>query len=914
MSKSIPSVDITPSAIAEAGAGPWQTSTTCPYCGVGCGVDLSGTDESINPVKGTQGHPANHGRLCVKGSALHETLGMEGRLQRALIDQQPVALAKALDRVADGFRQTIDEYGPDAVAFYVSGQLLTEDYYAANKLMKGFIGSGNIDTNSRLCMSSAVAAYKRAFGSDSVPCSYEDIELADLVILVGSNAAWTHPVAYQRLSRAKRQRSGLLTVVIDPRQTATCDEADLYLDIDPGTDAFLFNGLLAYLAQNKGLDKDFIRHHTENAEQTLAQVCLEFPNPVKDTARTTGVAEAKIARFFELYAQHRRTVTLYSQGVNQSTTGVDKCNSIINCHLATGRIGAPGMGPFSLTGQPNAMGGREVGGLSNQLAAHMDFTPESIDRVGRFWNSRKMATQPGMKAVDLFKAVESGSIKAIWIMATNPVVSLPDTEQIERALKACPLVVVSECFEDAETLDYADVVLPAAGWSEKDGTVTNSERCISRQRAFTKPEGDIQPDWWLIAQVAQRMGYQDAFNYTSPADIFREHAALSGFENVQGQPGARDFDISLLASLNDDAYNTLKPVQWPVNHAYPMGTPRLFTDQRFFTPSGKARFVRISPQKPAIAPDKDYPFILNTGRVRDQWHTMTRTARSPRLMAHISEPFVEVETGDAHRLGLEQNQLIRLQGHQGEFLGRVKISSQLKPGSLFAPIHWNNRYTKAGKIDSLVNALTDPISGQPESKHAPVQVEKTRMHSFGFIALQSGTLPHELDYWSRTPLDRGNCFEVAHTTALQKTSHWQQLLQTEGDWLHYEDPSQGIYRAACFDGDTLIQVLICAHRMEHLPDREWINSLIGQAVTPSQRLALLSGRQSEGQAQGATVCACFQVGEHKIREAIIAGCDSAESLGKRLKCGTNCGSCIPELKAIIAGQAVLSQEKEASTA
>ncbi|MDX1318856.1 MAG: molybdopterin-dependent oxidoreductase [Oceanospirillum sp.] len=936
MNETIASVDITPSALADAGSGQWQTSTTCPYCGVGCGVDVTGTDEQVSPVKGSREHPANLGRLCVKGSALHETLGMEGRLLAASIDRLPVTLDHALDHVADGFRKTLDRYGPDSVAFYVSGQLLTEDYYVANKLMKGFIGSGNIDTNSRLCMSSAVAAYKRAFGSDSVPCSYEDIELADLVILVGSNAAWTHPVVYQRLSQAKRQRPELLTVVIDPRQTATCDEADLYLDIDPGTDAFLFNGLLAYLAMSNCLDRDFIRRHTENAQQTLEQVCLEFPDPIQDTARTTGVSEEKIARFFDMVAQYRHTVTLYSQGVNQSTTGADKCNSIINYHLATGRIGAPGMGPFSMTGQPNAMGGREVGGLANQLAAHMDFTPESIDLVGRFWNSKNMATQPGMKAVDLFKAVESGQIKAIWIMATNPAVSLPDAEQIERALKACPLVVVSECFADAETLDYANVVLPAAGWGEKDGTVTNSERRISRQRAFTKLQGDIKPDWWLISQVAQRMGYQDAFNYASPADIFREHATLSGFENLQGQQGARDFDISLLARLNDEAYDKLKPVQWPINSAHPLGTPRLFTDQRFFTPSGKARFVTISPQKPALAPDKDYPFILNTGRVRDQWHTMTRTARSQRLMSHISEPFVEVETRDARRLGLEQNQLIRLQGRQGEFLGRVKISNQLKQGSLFAPIHWNNRYTKAGKIDSLVNALTDPVSGQPESKHAPVQVEKTRMRSFGFMVLQhqspatgtgmsagittatsslkTGEFPHELDYWSRIPLNQGDCFEVAHSSELQKTPLWQQHLQTEGDWLHYEDPAQGIYRAACFKGNTLQQVLICAGEMNHLPDRDWINSLIGQPVSPEERLALLSGHQSEGSAQGKTVCACFQVGENAIRQAITEGCDSAESLGKQLKCGTNCGSCIPELKALVNEQnAIVNEQKATST-
>jgi len=649
---------------------PEAIRTTCPYCGVGCGVLATVAKNGAVKISGDPQHPANLGRLCSKGAALAETLGSAGRLLHPIVDGQRATWDDALDRVAKGFKKIIDEHGPDAVAFYVSGQLLTEDYYVANKLMKGFIGSANIDTNSRLCMSTAVAAHKRAFGADAVPVCYEDVEAADLVVIVGSNYAWAHPVLYQRLAAAKKSRPDMRVVVVDPRRTATCDIADLHLSIAPGSDAYLFNGLLHHLRREDALDLAYVEEHVEGfaAAFEAARAVSSIPK----VAQVCVVAETEVSEFFRLFARAERCVTIFSQGVNQSSSGVDKANAIINVHLATGRIGRPGMGPFSVTGQPNAMGGREVGGLANQLAAHLDFSDAaSVDLVARFWGAPNIAHAPGLKAVDMFRAIAEGKIKAVWIMGTNPVVSLPDADRVRAALQACELVVVSDCVEHTDTTACADILLPASGWGEKDGAVTNSERRISRQRSFLPPAGEAKPDWWIITQLAQRMGFGEVFAYTKPAQIFREHARLSGFGNSgHGQARfplptplpqvgeeateslrefkiIRAFNISALSELDDVRYDALQPLQWPLNVQSPEGTQRLFGDGKFFTPNGKAHMVAVAPRLPAVATDTDFPLVLNTGRIRDQWHTMTRTGRVPRLNVHQFEPFVQVYAADA---------------------------------------------------------------------------------------------------------------------------------------------------------------------------------------------------------------------------------------------------------------------------
>src|SRR5438105_8069086 len=572
------------------------TRTTCPYCGVGCGVLATPDNTGGAAISGDADHPANLGRLCSKGSALGETLSLEGRLLYPMIRcgkgvMERVAWSDALDHVAHRLQHIIARDGADAVAFYLSGQLLTEDYYVANKLMKGFIGSANVDTNSRLCMSSTVAGHRRAFGADTVPGCYEDLDEADLLVLVGSNAAWCHPVLYQRML-ANKQRRGARIIVIDPRRTDTATDADLFLGVRPGSDSALFCGLLVHLADNGALDSSYIEAHTSGFNEALARA-RSMAGSAAATALATGLAETDVATFFQMFRDTSRVVTLYSQGVNQSAQGTDKVNAILNCHLATGRIGKVGASPFSLTGQPNAMGGREVGGLANQLAAHMGFTPPDIDRVRRFWKAPRIATHEGLKAVQMFEAIARGEIKALWVMGTNPAVSLPNADGVREALKRLELFVISENVVSNDTVDAGPhVLLPAQAWGEKSGTVTNSERCISRQRAFLSSPGEARPDWWIIGEIAKRLGFGAAFNFSSAADIFREHAALSAFEN----DGDRDFDIGGLSALSDEGFDMMAPVQWPIRLD---GQPqaRFFAEGGFFADEGKAKF--IAPEIPA---------------------------------------------------------------------------------------------------------------------------------------------------------------------------------------------------------------------------------------------------------------------------------------------------------------------------
>ncbi len=867
--------------------------TTCPYCGVGCGVEISGAG-----LGGDRLHPANFGRLCSKGSALADTLEHGGKLLYPQIHGKRATWDEALQRVAGKFKSIVAEHGPDAVAFYVSGQILTEDYYVANKLMKGFIGSANIDTNSRLCMSSAVAAHKRAFGADAVPVSYGDMEAADLVVIAGSNYAWAHPVLYQRLVAAKEARPSMRVVVIDPRRTATCDIADLHLPIAPGTDAFLYNGLLHHLRREDAVDLDYLETHVEGFAAAFG--AAREMDSIPKVARICGIAESETAQFFDMFTKTRRTVTIFSQGINQSSSGVDKGNAIINVHLATGRIGQPGMGPFSVTGQPNAMGGREVGGLANQLAAHMDFSePSNIERVGRFWNAANIAQSPGLKAVDMFDAIAEKKIKAIWIMGTNPVVSMPDADKVKVALLGCEMVVVSDCVQQTDTTECADILLPATGWGEKDGTVTNSERCISRQRPFRSVSGEARPDWWIITQVAQRMGFAEAFPYSKPVQIFREHARLSGFENE----GKRAFDIGALAALNDEQYDELQPVQWPVNRESPGGTARLFSDGKFYTSTGHARMIAISPKLPAKKTDSEYPLVLNTGRMRDQWHTMTRTALVPRLNAHSVEPLVQIHASDARQLA--GGGLARLVSRHGEMLARVVISDDQRPGSVFVPMHWNDAYARSARVDALVAPVTDPISGQPESKHAPVRVEPYRPAWHGFALSRNRLSLSDANYCA---VSMGNSYWRHEIAGERLPGSWRIWVENnlgqheeQANWVEYLDAAMGRYRAACLVGGRLEAVFFIA-RNQHLPEREWLASLFMKAQLDSADMSgLLAARAPKGSDAGRTVCACYSVGEKNILDAIkLHDLKSVEEVGKCLKAGTNCGSCVSEIRRLLA--------------
>jgi len=836
----------------------------------------------------------------VKGSALGETLDLDGRLLYPEIDRQPVSWSQALNTVAQRLQAIIRDHGPQAVAFYGSGQLLTEDYYVANKLMKGFIGAGNMDTNSRLCMASAVVGYKRAFGADVVPCSYRDLELADCVILTGSNTAWAHPVAYQRLVQAKKSRPEMRIIVIDPRQTATCDIADLHLSLRPGSDAALFCGALNAMAERGRLDSGFLSHHTEGSDETLTAV-RDWPE--EKTAAFCGLPLPQLRTFYQMIADSDRLVTLYSMGINQSSSGVDKCNAIINLHLATGKIGREGCGPFSITGQPNAMGGREVGGLANQLAAHMGFNADDIERVGRFWNSDNVTKSAGLNAVELFRAIENGEIKAVWVMGTNPLVSLPDADRVRAGLARCPLVIVSDVMRDTDTTRAAHIRLPAQAWGEKNGTVTNSERCISRQRAFLPAPGEAKPDWWIVSQVAQRLGYDEAFTYQHPAEIFREHAALSGFENN----GSRAFDISGLAQLSDREWDELRPVQWPVNAATPQGRERLFTDGRFFHPDSKARLIAITPRLPVNQATVTYPLIMNTGRIRDQWHTMTRTGKAARLMQHISEPFCQFHPEDAPHI--HAGDLVRVSSSHGWLLLRAQPDLLQPRGRVFVPMHWNSQFSQQARVDALVEAHTDPLSGQPESKHMPVNLRRWHTAWQGELFIRGSHLtPPVTAYWSRIAQPGVTHYVLADASTPAEWLAWlNEYIPTE-QWTCQSATlgDTGFNLLAWSDGK--LQLAFYVHRDRPELERQAVVAAFSQPPqTAQQRLALLAGRAEHGNASaGATICSCFGVGEITIADAARQGCSSVQQLGAKLKCGTNCGSCIPELKKILAEQITLN--------
>lgn len=880
-----------------------QTETTCPYCGVGCGVTVQHRDQQVEPVTGTDNHPANFGRLCVKGSSLQETLSDEGRLLYPTMNGKRTSWDSALSLISDKIQQVLLTHGPEAIAFYGAGQMLTEDYYVANKLMKGFIGSSNMDTNSRLCMASAVASHKRAFGSDTVPGCYEDLELADLLILVGSNAAWAHPIVYQRIAAAKAARPQMKVVVIDPRRTATCDIADLHLAIRPGSDGYLFCALLAYLVESNHVDQKFVARYTEglgDALNSAQEACISL----QETAELLDIDSQTLSTFFRWFADTPRTVTVYSQGINQSSSGSDKGNAIINVHLATGRIGKPGATPFSITGQPNAMGGREVGGLANQLAAHMDFAPADRDRIRRFWQAPHMAERPGLKAVDLFHAVRRGEIKFLWIMSTNPLVSMPDADAVKEALKHCELVVLSDCMANTDTAAAAHVLLPAASWGEKNGTVTNSERRISRQRSFLSAPGESMPDWWTICEVAKRLGFADAFNYQHPADIFDEHARLSAFENN----GKRDFDLSGLTGMTREQYDVMAPVQWPVNSQYPQGRARFFDDGHFYTASGKAKFVSVKPELPELRNDGD--LIMNTGRVRDHWHTMTRTGKAPRLAQHISEPYADFHPADAAARGIEDGKLVEVVNSRGRLLLRAHISDAQRRGEMFVPMHWTSRYSGLARMGTLIGEWRDPLSGQPELKVTGVRAKPFLAGWQGMILTRDDLGEPGCDYWACGVIHQGFFYETA---GQGNAADWIEQISAhlpEGDWLTFSDPASQHFRRVLLVNGRL-QAVIFTHKELRFSTRQWLLERFQDIqITGNDRRALLAGQPADRPDCGAIVCSCFQVGEKDIIKAIAAGADSAEALGQTLKCGTNCGSCIPEIKALVASHSA-AMEKSA---
>ncbi len=920
-----------------------ETRSTCPYCGVGCGVIIESRREQIIGVRGDPDHPANFGRLCSKGSTLHLTATPEviaqtrllqpmQRLQRGAAPQ-PLAWDAALDLAATRFADTIRTHGPDAVGFYVSGQLLTEDYYVFNKLAKGLIGTNNIDTNSRLCMSSAVAGYKQTLGADAPPACYEDVDHADCLFIAGSNAAWAHPILFRRIEEAKKNRPGLKIVVVDPRRTDTAGTADLFVQIQPGTDVALFNGMLHLMLWEGWTDANYIATRTRGFDELKATVRDYTPDMV---TQTCGIAKDTLYEAARLFATSKATLSLYCQGLNQSSSGTAKNAALINLHLATGQIGKPGAGPFSLTGQPNAMGGREVGGLANLLSAHRDLTnPQHRAEVAALWGIPSVPEKPGKTAVEMFQAAADGEIKALWIACTNPAQSMPDLATVRRALERAEFVVVQEAFATPTTCDYADLLLPASTWGEKDGTVTNSERRISRVRPAVPAPGEARHDWQIAVDFARRLEAlgigprTGLFAYETPEAVWNEHR-----ESTRG----RDLDITGMSYAQIEQ----APQQWPLPEGATTGKQRLYEDGIFPTEDGRARFANTL-YKPVAEPrESRFPFALTTGRLRDQWHGMSRTGTLGRLFGHVAEPCVQMSPGDMTRRGLAEGELVHVTSKRGSIVVPLQASEELASGQAFMAMHWGAEYlsgmSSAGQPLAGVNALTTsafcPSSKQPELKHAAVKILKAELP---WTLLAMAWLPAEralstrealrrlmlrfpyascVPFANATPLDGGGAqrsgvlFRAAAHEAVpdELLAEIEQLLGLDhAGTLRYADRKRGQRRAARLqrtgEQATLEAMLLAGDTRAEA----WIRSLLQQEL-PAQsygRLLLLPGGQAPVAipARSRQVCTCFNVSENAI-EATLAQCSGSESarlatLQQTLKCGTNCGSCVPELQRLV---------------
>jgi len=875
------------------------TKSTCCYCGVGCGVLIKSQGERIVGIEGDPEHPANLGRLCSKGLSLPLTvqsdtgraLYPEMRARRELPRRQ-VDWDTALDTVAQRFSNIVREHGPDSVAFYVSGQLLTEDYYVFNKLAKGLIGTNNIDTNSRLCMSSAVMGYKLAFGADGPPTCYEDLELARTVLFAGSNMAYAHPVLFRRLEAAKAADPSIRWIVVDPRRTDTAAMADLHLAIQPGTDVALFNGMLHHLIWEGLVEREYIDAHTEGFAELKALVRDYTP---RFAAELCGIREGDLIQAAEWFGASPATLSLYCMGLNQSSHGTDKNLALINLHLATRQLGKPGAGPFSLTGQPNAMGGREVGGMATMLAAHRDYgNPVHRAEVAKLWGVERISAVPGLPAVELFDAMRDGRIKAVWIACTNPAHSMPDANKIREAFDAAEFVVVQECFLQTDTVPYADVLLPASSWGEKSGTVTNSERRISRVRQAVPPPGDARPDWWIVNEVARRMrtmlgAARDLFPFETPEEVFNEHRLLTR---------GRDLDIS------DLSYNLIEhqgPQQWPFVSG--QGQARRYTDGRFATRNGRARFHAPAYLPVAEPTSARFPFNLLTGRLRDQWHGMSRSGRAASAFAHAPEPSLTMHPGDAERRGLKAGDFVSIASRRAKLVLPLQVSDEVQSGTVFAAMHWNGQYMNCSGINEACGDAVDPKSFQPELKHAAVRIEKIGLpwrmlaaRRGDVLALQASVQPllKDRSYAAIGVEQNLLIVRAAHTSVPQE---WLERLQAAldlnpgSDTLEYRDAQRGIVKRAAWEDGRLAGMMFAGD----LGSADAVLDLL-RANEPwsGSRLAVFSNQKSRAPVDR-TICNCKQVKASSIDAAISQGA-GLEQLKTQLGCGTVCGSCIPELK------------------
>ena len=904
----------------------------------------------IKSVEGDPEHPANFGRLCSKGSTLGLTAQPhiyaqtraqtpERRLTKDA-SREEVSWEEASEHVAQRFADIIKEHGPESVGLYVSGQLLTEDYYVFNKLMKGLIGTNNIDTNSRLCMSSAVAGYKQSFGADAPPCSYSDIEHAKVIFITGSNTAFAHPILFRRIEAARELNPDLKLIVVDPRHTETAQMADLFLQILPGTDVALYHGMLHLMLWENWVDQRYINAHTEGFNELKNLVRDYTPKAV---AEICAISEQDLQTAAKLFATSAATLSLYCQGLNQSTSGTDKNTALINLHLATGQLGKAGAGPFSLTGQPNAMGGREVGGLANLLSGHRDLkNPAHRQEVADFWGVPEVPSKPGLTAIPMFEALRAGQLKAIWIVCTNPAQSLPDQTLVHEALQHAEFVVVQDAYAHTATTAYADVLLPATTWAEKDGTVTNSERCISRVRPALAPFGQARQDWEIAVDIAKRLEIKLAhdhrvtatslFDYIDAQTIWKDHQALTR---------GRDLDISGLSYARLEARG---PAQWPYPIGALNGRTRLYGDGVFQTPSGKARFITAPYRATAERTDARYPIGLLTGRLRDQWHGMSRTGTLARLFSHAPEASIEISTGDAQRLELSEGELVYVTSRRGVQVLPVQISKGLRSSQAFIAMHWGAEFVsgRAGKtVGQGVNSLTigarDPISEQPELKFSAIKISKANLpwhlSAFGWFDEDTALLLHiqlrelftHCTFATATLFGRDDArhqtgvsltlanlepFEPALLERVRELFCFTRSTEAKSV-MAYRDQRKSVERLLAIEHGTekkiLSQVMLTGSMVD-LEARLWLKQYL-ETLTDISALGrkLLSPGKVAPQPivpRGKIVCNCFDVSEQSITQCLrqTASSDPEDLLAvlqTKLDCGTNCGSCLPELKNMV---------------
>lgn len=897
--------------------------STCCYCGVGCGVLIETDGKKVISVQGDPDHPANFGRLCTKGSTLHLTYDLSARaLQPELRFDRQAPRAKvtwdtALDHVADCFAAIIKEHGPDSVAFYISGQLMTEDYYVFNKLAKGLIGTNNVDTNSRLCMSSAVAGYKTTLGADAPPGCYEDIDLADCMLIAGSNMAFAHPILFRRVEDAKKNKPNLKIIVVDPRKTDTASSADLHLPILPGTDVTLFNAMLHVLLWEGFTDNSFIRNHTENFD-AIKQTVREYTPEM--AAQICGVPAADIIKAAQWFGESPASLSFYCMGLNQSSQGTEKNAALINLHLATGKIGKPGSGPFSLTGQPNAMGGREVGGMANLLSAHRDLSdPEHRAEVAALWGVPDVPEKPGKTAVELFEAIDKGEIKAVWIACTNPAQSMPDQNLIHRALNKAELVVVQETYQQTDTTLYADVLLPATSWAEKHGTVTNSERRITHVNSALPSPGDARHDWEIVVDFARKLesrlenGRVGLFPYSGVEDIFNEHC-----ETTRG----RDLDITGLSFSILDEFG---PQQWPFPAGATIGKTRLYEDGVFATANGKAKFANTVQRQLVEDTSSRYPFHLTTGRLRDQWHGMTRTGTVARLYNHEEEPYLWLNPADMQRLNMVNGTVAEVKSKRGTMKIRVQASDTLRPMQTFIPMHWGSQFMSNFGPNTLMPSDFDPTSKQPELKHAAIKIDKVEL-PWEMVIMRRGDALNRLKsvqhllcqfaYATVTLFGRDDPAVIlrAHASEAPDPSVIHELdlllgLDDESRCMIYVDRKRGISKRVLVGDENQVDgVRLTGETVA----RDWIKALMIEGVLADELrpwvLAPVSTPPTGStNGRGKIICNCWDVSENEIKAEAAQGCDLASIQGK-LKCGTQCGSCVPEIKRLIAQPLVITPQ------